>query len=367
MRIMEAVLSTASAEVDPDAPELAFDDEGVTVSVTDAAGKTHGGDAASMLYVTRYETAPAWNVFAEMAATAPDGQLIQPQSLAPDYWYLADRALTVAGGLESALYTFEVCLDPTGLVAEDALAQSLVMQRGEATGWLWMPLATTLKEHGGTRYACAEGLTALGEFGFGSGSEAALAAPALSAPENDATAVDMGAALTWQAVPEAATYDLQVAVDPGFRALLTDTTGLVATTATPDSLARSTLHYWRVRGVTASGEAGPWSSAFRFTTGATGVSTEDDAEVPEAFALEANYPNPFNPQTTIGYVLPEVAAVRLAIYDVLGRQVAVLVDGVRPAGRHEATFAATGLPSGVYLYQLQADAFTQTRRMLLVK
>jgi hypothetical protein len=94
---------------------------------------------------------------------------------------------------------------------------------------------------------------------------------------------------------------------------------------------------------------------------------EEQAGMPEQFVLEANYPNPFNPTTTIGYALPEAAAVRLVVYDVLGREVAVLVDGVRPAGRHEATFGAGGLPTGVYLYQLQAGSFTQTRRMLMVK
>ncbi|NBC17998.1 MAG: serine hydrolase [Bacteroidetes bacterium] len=89
--------------------------------------------------------------------------------------------------------------------------------------------------------------------------------------------------------------------------------------------------------------------------------------VPTQFNLELNYPNPFNPQTTIGYVLPEASAVRLVVYDVLGRRVAVLVDGVRPAGRHQVTFEAANLPSGVYLYRLDAGAFTQTKRMLLVK
>jgi len=66
-------------------------------------------------------------------------------------------------------------------------------------------------------------------------------------------------------------------------------------------------------------------------------------------------------------MLPEASAVRLVIYDVLGRQVATLVDGVRPAGRHRVTFEAANLPSGIYLYRLDAGSFTQTRRMLLVK
>jgi hypothetical protein len=97
------------------------------------------------------------------------------------------------------------------------------------------------------------------------------------------------------------------------------------------------------------------------------VDVEDEAGVPEQFVLEANYPNPFNLQTTIGFALPQTSAVRLVVYDVLGREVARLVEGTLSAGRHEVVFDASGLPTGVYLYRLQADGFVQTRRMLLVK
>jgi len=89
--------------------------------------------------------------------------------------------------------------------------------------------------------------------------------------------------------------------------------------------------------------------------------------VPERAALEAAYPNPFNPQTTIRYALPEEVSVRLTVYDVLGREVAVLVDGVQPAGTHTAVFEAAGLPSGVYLYRLKAGTFAETRRLTLSK
>lgn len=84
-------------------------------------------------------------------------------------------------------------------------------------------------------------------------------------------------------------------------------------------------------------------------------------------ALDGAYPNPFNPQTTIRYALSEAAPVRLAIYDLLGREVALLVDGTQAAGTHEAVFEATGLPSGVYLYRIAAGTFAQTGRMTLMK
>ena len=97
------------------------------------------------------------------------------------------------------------------------------------------------------------------------------------------------------------------------------------------------------------------------------VNVEDDAEVPAQFALDQNYPNPFNPTTTIRYAVPEPGPVRLDVLDVLGRQVAVLVDGVVPAGTQAATFEAGHLPSGLYLYRLQAGSRIETKTMVLVR
>ena len=95
--------------------------------------------------------------------------------------------------------------------------------------------------------------------------------------------------------------------------------------------------------------------------------TFNQAEIPGEFALQGNYPNPFNPETTIRFGMPESGAVRLEVYDVLGRRVALLVDRRLAAGWHEATFEAAGLPSGVYLYQLEAAGRVLTRTMLLMK
>ena len=97
------------------------------------------------------------------------------------------------------------------------------------------------------------------------------------------------------------------------------------------------------------------------------TSTSEAQTLPADFALSQNYPNPFNPATQIAFALPQAGPVRLAVYDVLGREVAVLVDEHLSAGTHEATFEATGLPSGVYLYRLEAHSFTRTQRMLLAK
>jgi uncharacterized repeat protein (TIGR01451 family) len=98
---------------------------------------------------------------------------------------------------------------------------------------------------------------------------------------------------------------------------------------------------------------------------ATGSEAEGD--LPSEFRLQNNYPNPFNPTTTIAFDLPESVKVRLAVFDLLGRQVALLVDGVTAAGSHEVTFQAGSLPSGMYLYRLQTDARVLTQTMTLIK
>ena len=86
-----------------------------------------------------------------------------------------------------------------------------------------------------------------------------------------------------------------------------------------------------------------------------------------SFALNANYPNPFNPSTLISYTLPEEAHAKLIVYDALGRQVATLADDVQAAGAHQVTFNAAGLSSGVYFYRLEAGKNININKMLLAK
>ena len=89
--------------------------------------------------------------------------------------------------------------------------------------------------------------------------------------------------------------------------------------------------------------------------------------IPNDFSLEQNYPNPFNPVTTIRYSLPVVQHVTVTLFDALGREVAMLVNEQKTPGRHEVVFDAGILPSGVYLYRLQAGPYTETKKLLLAK
>jgi len=94
---------------------------------------------------------------------------------------------------------------------------------------------------------------------------------------------------------------------------------------------------------------------------------EVDVTAPLTFNLDQNYPNPFNPSTNINFSIPESGNVRLAVYNLVGEEVAVLVDGFRTAGSYEATFDASNLPSGMYIYKLQSANSVQTKKMMLLK
>ncbi len=98
------------------------------------------------------------------------------------------------------------------------------------------------------------------------------------------------------------------------------------------------------------------------------TSAEDPGlNVPAGFLLGQNYPNPFNPSTAIPYEVATRSEVRIGVYNLLGSEIAVLVDGIKDPGVYTLTFNARGLPSGVYFYRMAAGGTVQTRRMLIVQ
>lgn len=99
----------------------------------------------------------------------------------------------------------------------------------------------------------------------------------------------------------------------------------------------------------------------------TTVAVDEPDELPNSVVLEQNYPNPFNPQTEISFTLPTSSHISLVIFDVLGKQIDTIVEGVQPAGKHTFTWDAGEVPSGVYLYRLETPLGFSTRTMVLVK
>ncbi|WP_340106965.1 T9SS type A sorting domain-containing protein, partial [Rhodohalobacter sp. 8-1] len=193
---------------------------------------------------------------------------------------------------------------------------------------------------------------------------------ALHAPEQVSPVygqVDNTPTFEWTAVEGADHYILHSnRIDP---AEMVIDEAVVGTTFTPkETLKPGTVYHWRVRAVADTVE-GEWSEIWEFTT-------ESDQEVetiretdllPIRTGLNQNYPNPFNPSTQIEYTLTDMQRVSLRVYDMAGRQIAVLADGVKHAGRHMATFSAKNLASGIYFYRLITDSKVYTKKMTLVK
>lgn len=99
---------------------------------------------------------------------------------------------------------------------------------------------------------------------------------------------------------------------------------------------------------------------------ATGIESENK-DLPESFELNQNYPNPFNPSTTINYSIPKKSKVVLKVFDVLGREVSILINSEQPQGNYKIEFDASNMTSGVYFYRMQAGEFVKTKKMILLR
>jgi hypothetical protein len=97
------------------------------------------------------------------------------------------------------------------------------------------------------------------------------------------------------------------------------------------------------------------------------VSVEDNGFTPHLPTLDQNYPNPFNPTTTLSFSLAQRSEVSISVYDLLGRRVALILNGVYAPGKHEALFSGAGLPSGIYFYRLCVGGTWHTKKMILQK
>ena len=177
----------------------------------------------------------------------------------------------------------------------------------------------------------------------------------------------------WRASMFATTYRILVATNNVFSPAATVVDMVVNDTTTTLStvLAANTRHYWKVSCININGVSA-FSGLASFTTG-TIVGIEQFAELPRDFALRQNYPNPFNPTTSIAYDLPKDAHVKITIYDMLGRAVTTLVDGVQSANRHSVEWNPSHLTSGVYFCRFEAQStdgsgnFTAVRKLLYMK
>jgi hypothetical protein len=188
-----------------------------------------------------------------------------------------------------------------------------------------------------------------------------LEPPVLILPLSDSTGYAPVLDLAWTTTPGATRYHLQVGRDTSFAAPAYEDSLLNGTRTTVGPLVAGARYYLRLRAANDS-----TSSAFSLISVVT-ISAAGPAALAVDYHLEQNYPNPFNAGTRIRYTVPAPAEVRLIVYDILGREIAVLATGYRGTGVYEAEFSPTYLPSGVYFYSLRAGDFTDVRKMVLVK
>ncbi len=173
--------------------------------------------------------------------------------------------------------------------------------------------------------------------------------PVISAPLDGASGLAVPITLAWNSVSQQ--HAVQVAADAAFESLVVDTT-TEATFYRVDALPVPDTYYWRVN-ATDFGLTSDWSAVASFSASVV-VGTEENTDLPDRFALEPNYPNPFNPVTTIRFALPTAEQVTLDVYDVVGRRIARLVDARLPAGFHEI------VPCAAYLSRSPVNSGSRT-------
>lgn len=190
---------------------------------------------------------------------------------------------------------------------------------------------------------------------------------ALLSPLNSVIIESDSVQFAWrQSSPAVTKYWFELATD----SLMTNTqidSNLAAndTTKTVHGLLNDQTYWWRVRAKNLSGW-GSFSEQRRFYVDiATSVQT--DGDVPRVFSLSQNFPNPFNPSTQIAFSIPRSGYTTLKVYNILGREIAVLMAKKLEAGRYKVSWNTNGLPSGLYFYRLQSSDFVATKKMVLLR
>lgn len=189
----------------------------------------------------------------------------------------------------------------------------------------------------------------------------------LISPRNDSLIINPTlVTFSWfPSEPDVDFYRFQCAIDSNFTNYIVDTL-LTSTSIQIDfTFAQSDYHQWRVTAHNGVGWGEP-SQIWRFSFLWTSVKEQT---MPDKFYLFQNFPNPFNPVTKIKYTIKETKPVVIKIYDIIGREIATLVNEIKDAGEYELEFDASTyhLVSGIYLYEMKAGEFSSIRKMIVLK
>jgi hypothetical protein len=190
-------------------------------------------------------------------------------------------------------------------------------------------------------------------------------APVLVSPANSQVIDSSSTLFVWeQSQSEVSRYWFELDTTDQFSTAFTNST-IPDTTFLFANLQFDKDYWWRVKAYNSAG----WSdfSEVRMFSTETPVSVGDESGQPKEFSLDQNYPNPFNPSTRITYTVPKESPVTIKVYDLIGQEIAVLVNEVKEPGIYEVIFNALNLSSGVYLYQMKAGNFNSVKKMSILK
>lgn len=193
---------------------------------------------------------------------------------------------------------------------------------------------------------------------------AAPQVPTLAMPADSAINIPLSATLSWNAVSSATQYHLQVSTAASFTPLAVNDSTITATSRAIGPLTLASKYHWRVRGKNDGGWGG-YSPVRLFSTIQTSFVEQISNGMPTVHSLSQNYPNPFNPTTVIQFALPQRNQVSLKVYDLLGSEVETLVSQELGPGYFAIRWLA-GVPSGTYIYRLQAGEFFDAKKMILL-
>jgi len=189
--------------------------------------------------------------------------------------------------------------------------------------------------------------------------------PVVISPTDLQTNLSLTPKLKWTPAKVTSKYQVQLSQD-----VVINPNKMVADTTVQDTifitqeLLVNTVYSWRVKAFNDYGES-KWTNVYKFKTIVTDVEAEE--QLPKEFQLYQNYPNPFNPTTKIEFDLPKQSKVTLKIFNLLGQEIADLMNKNLAAGKYSVDFNASNLPSGIYFYKLTTEQNIYTRKMLLIR
>lgn len=194
----------------------------------------------------------------------------------------------------------------------------------------------------------------------------APAAPNLISPLNASNISTIGPVFDWDSNSIATHYHIQISPVSNFSYLTDSLTLTNSFYHIPNGkLNINTTYFWRVKAKNSNGYSN-WSSAWYFSINNTGI-YQISGLVPEKFKIHQNFPNPFNPVTKIKFEIPKSSRIKLAVYDLMGKEVGLLHNGILSPGIYEYSWNAKNLSSGIYFAKLMTADFNGITKLTLIK